>query len=553
MTTTDTYRNALALGSMLLEYRLDGVLGAGGFGMTYLCTDTHLDKRVAIKEYFPTDLALRTQDGSVVAVNTTADQDYRWGLERFIQEARTLAKFSHPHIVRVNRYFEANATGYMVMDYENGESLHQLLQREPMPGEVRVKQVVIPLLDGLQAVHDSGFLHRDIKPSNIFIRNGGSPVLLDFGAARTAASGSTRSLTAVLTPGYAPLEQYSGQGNQGPWSDIYAMAGVLYRVFTNENPPDAISRLRSDTVPATLAQLRGRVSDPAIRAMDWALALDETQRPPNVEVWKHALQGKTAVHRAFPAAAPAAAMTVDAARAARAPAPDAPTRRTTAPPARRRATPAVSRPSRWRWVGIALVLVVAIAASRSWYRQREEKSLAETASVRTIAAEQATAQATPDTRSVEARAAQLREQALRTDERDAARRAAERAAALRPFEQTRNASAAAPTAPASPKATGEHSAAVPETQKEQSIPAAQRPQAPAYGAAPESPIGDPFERKLHLDFRHMDANRDGYLTADEVRGRGRIEFDFSRLDRNRDGRLTLQEFLALKSFGPSPR
>ena len=118
MSATATYRNALSMGAMLLEYRLESVLGAGGFGMTYLCTDINLDKHVAIKEYFPSDLALRALDGSVVAVNTESDQSYQWGLERFIQEARTLAKFGHPHIVRVHRYFEANSTGYLVMDYE---------------------------------------------------------------------------------------------------------------------------------------------------------------------------------------------------------------------------------------------------------------------------------------------------------------------------------------------------------------------------------------------------------------------------------------------------
>ena len=270
------------MGAMLLEYRLESVLGVGGFGMTYLCTDTNLDKRVAIKEYFPSDLALREPNGGVVAINTQSDQGYQWGLDRFIQEARTLAKFSHPHIVRVLRYFEANATGYMVMDYEDGESLNQLFKTEPLPNEARLKELIFPLLEGLQAVHETGFLHRDIKPANIFIRTNRSPVLLDFGAARQAVSGSTKSLTAVLTPGYAPLEQYSGQGNQGPWSDIYAMAGVLYRAYTSENPPDAVSRLKNDSVPAKLAQLKGRVSAPALHAVQWALALDEKQRPASV-------------------------------------------------------------------------------------------------------------------------------------------------------------------------------------------------------------------------------------------------------------------------------
>ena len=128
MPVPTTYQNALPLASMLLEYRLESVLGAGAFGMTYLARDTHLDKQVAIKEYLPTDLAVRALDGSVVPITTDHGYNYQWGLDRFIQEARTLAKFSHPNIVRVNRYFEANGTGYMVMDYEQGVSLAQLLR-----------------------------------------------------------------------------------------------------------------------------------------------------------------------------------------------------------------------------------------------------------------------------------------------------------------------------------------------------------------------------------------------------------------------------------------
>ena len=255
------YRNALGMGTTLSEYQLKSVLGVGGFGMTYLAWDANLEKHVAIKEYLPGDLALRALDGSVVPVSTDHQYDYQWGLERFIIEARTLARFSHPHIVRVNRYFEANGTGYMVMDYEEGESLSQWLKRAPLPPETELRRILLPLLDGLAAVHAAQFLHRDIKPSNIFIRANGSPVLLDFGAAR-ATGGGTRSLTAVLTPGYAPLEQYATDGKQGPWSDIYAMGGVLYRAVTDRNPPDAVSRLHNDAVKAGLAAAQGRYSAP---------------------------------------------------------------------------------------------------------------------------------------------------------------------------------------------------------------------------------------------------------------------------------------------------
>jgi serine/threonine protein kinase len=356
-----TYRNALPLGSLLLEYRLEAVLGAGGFGMTYLGRDTHLEKLVAIKEYLPTDLVVRALDGSILPITGELKGEFEWGLDRFIQEARTLARFSHPHIVRVNRYFQANGTGYMVMDYEKGESLFQMLKRGVQPDEAALKGILMPLLDGLQAVHSEGFLHRDIKPSNIFVRESGSPVLIDFGAARQSVSGATRSLTSVLTPGYAPLEQYSRDGHQGPWSDIYAMAGVIYRVLVSENPPDAVSRMKGDTVPGKLAAARGRVSGPFLRAVEWALALDEKERPQSVQEWKPALAGTTA--------APDVAMLSLQ---------SAPTVISSPPPSKPRPAepaPGESR-SGWRWVGIAAVLLLAVLAVSAWMKQRAAQTAA---------------------------------------------------------------------------------------------------------------------------------------------------------------------------------
>jgi serine/threonine protein kinase len=307
-----------------------------------------------------------------VPITTELQHDYQWGLERFILEARTLAKFSHPHIVRVNRYFEANGTGYMVMDYEKGESLNQMLKRGLQPDEARLKSILMPLLDGLEAVHATGFLHRDIKPSNIFVRESGSPVLIDFGAARHAIGGVTKSLTSVLTPGYAPLEQYSSNGHQGPWSDIYAMAGVLYRALVNDNPPDAVSRMKGDTLPGKLALARGRVSEPFLRAIEWALALDEKQRPQSIPDWKRALQGQ--------AAAPATTRWVP--QSAPTVVPAQPLPKTQPAPAARRSVPQSPEKSGsgWRWVGIAAVLLVAVLAVSAWNKQRSAQTLAPGAS-----------------------------------------------------------------------------------------------------------------------------------------------------------------------------
>ena len=291
--TNQVFRNGLPMQAMLQEYRIEQVLGAGGFGITYRALDTNLDKDVAIKEYLPGELAMRAPDGNVVPQATSHETGYKWGIERFLLEARTLAKFSHPHIVRVLRYFEANSTAYMVMDYEKGDPLKTLLQLDPQPPEEKLKALLAPLLEGLSAVHAVGFLHRDIKPDNIFIRANGTPVLIDFGAARQAMGGETKSLTSILTPGYAPLEQYSGEGKQGPWTDLYAMGGVLYRAVADKNPPDAVSRIRGDSlatgVGAGLAAARGKYSEPFLRAIEWALTLDEKRRPQSVEQWKPAV------------------------------------------------------------------------------------------------------------------------------------------------------------------------------------------------------------------------------------------------------------------------
>ena len=321
---------------MLHEYRVDQVLGVGGFGITYLGHDTHLDKPVAIKEYLPGELATRA-DGAVVPLSAEREADYRWGLERFLLEARTLAKFSHANIVRVLRYFEANGTAYMVMDYERGESLKSMLQHGPPP-EALLKKLAAPLLDGLAQVHAGGFLHRDIKPENIIVRPGGEPVLIDFGAARNALGGTTRSLTAVLTPGYAPLEQYSGEGRQGPWTDLYAFAGVLYRAVTGQPPPDAVTRLKGDAVAAGLARVRMRYSEPFLRAVQWALSMDEKQRPQSVEQWKAAL---------LASGSPAPAAQDKTVRVERRP-------------------PEKKRRRRWPWLalGVLAVLVLVVLAAR---------------------------------------------------------------------------------------------------------------------------------------------------------------------------------------------
>jgi serine/threonine protein kinase len=286
------YRNSLPLDSMLLEYRLESILGAGGFGMTYLAYDTNIEKKVAIKEYLPVELAVRAPNGAIVPIHDGTEFNYKWGLDRFQEEARLLARFSHPNIVAVTRYFEANGTGYMVMNYESGASFSQLLKSVPQPDEPLLIGILMPLLEGLEAVHEAGFLHRDIKPSNIFIRDTGAPLLIDFGAARLAVSDATHTITSILTPGYAPLEQYSKDGNQGPWTDIYSLAAVMFRAVLGDNPPDVVTRLKQDGVLQSLITARERFSSGFLHGINRGMEVDEKKRPQSVPEWRAMFTGE---------------------------------------------------------------------------------------------------------------------------------------------------------------------------------------------------------------------------------------------------------------------
>jgi len=277
---------------MLMEYRLESVLGVGGFGITYLGRDTLLEKSVAIKEYFPSSAVSRGQDLQVTIATPDTKVEYELGLDRFLKEARTLAGFSHPHIVRVNRYFKDNGTGYMVMDYEEGESLKSWLRKSPNPPADVLKGLLAPLLDGIEKVHEAGFLHRDIKPDNIFVRKRGDPVLIDFGSARQALSGATHTLTTLVTPGYAPFEQYSAGADQGPYTDIYALGGVLFFATTGHNPPDAIGRMKGDSLPTLLAPAIVNYGPALVEAIEWAMMVDEKQRPQTVAEWREKIFGR---------------------------------------------------------------------------------------------------------------------------------------------------------------------------------------------------------------------------------------------------------------------
>lgn len=279
---------ALPAGHKVFEYRIEKMLGGGGFGITYLARDINLELPVAIKEYFPGELTTRAADLSVRVRVPEGEQQFLWGLERFLDEARALASFRHPNIARVLRYFRENGTAYIVMEYESGDPLKRWLARQPALDQAGLLRVIYPLMDGLEAVHKLDFLHRDIKPDNIYIRADGSPVLLDFGAARRYTGG--RDLTNIVSPGFAPFEQYHSKGNQGPWTDIYSLGAVMYWMATGQKPLESAARIQEDAMQKAVDIGDTAVFGAALlRAIDWALSPNEARRPQNVAELRQAL------------------------------------------------------------------------------------------------------------------------------------------------------------------------------------------------------------------------------------------------------------------------
>ena len=293
--TEPAYPDALPALTRLHWYVLERVLGQGAFGITYLAKDTNLDQRVAIKEYLPIDVATRMDDATVRSRTEESRDRYRWGLERFIEEARTLARFDHPNIVRVLSVFEFNNTAYMVMRFEEGGTLAALLNRRGTLTEPELLRILLAILNGLELVHNAGFIHRDIKPDNIHIGADGRPVLLDFGSARQAL-GSSHSLTILVAPGYAPFEQYySDASSQGPWTDIYGLGATCYRAICGRPPLDAVSRSKGILgstqevmVPASVVGA-GHYSGRLLAAIDHALAFAEKDRPQSIADWRREL------------------------------------------------------------------------------------------------------------------------------------------------------------------------------------------------------------------------------------------------------------------------
>jgi Protein kinase domain len=283
--------NAILDGS----YRIARVVGSGGFGITYEAKDLSLGTTVALKEYYPVEFGDRDSTMCVRPRLAKHERIFEWGRANFLEEARTLARFEHPSIVRVSRIFEANATAYMVMRFERGRSLETwLASLGRPPTQEELDSIVAPILDALEMLHAQNFVHRDIAPDNIIVRADSTPVLLDFGAARRAVAEATRALTGVIKAGYSPHEQYTSNGRlQGPWSDLYALGGTLYRAVTGQPPEEATLRVGDDRMPSAVKAANGDYRPRFLAAIDACLEVRPSARPQSVPQLRAMLLGQS--------------------------------------------------------------------------------------------------------------------------------------------------------------------------------------------------------------------------------------------------------------------
>jgi serine/threonine protein kinase len=284
----------LAPGTKVDQYVVSGLLGRGGFGITYLVHDEALQKDFALKEFFPEDLVVRDGTGIRFTAKPHSESDYRWGLKKFYDEARLLAQFSHSNIVSVRRVFEQNNTAYMLLDFVRGSTLEKWLQGLDSPAtQEELDLIATPLLSALELVHANRAWHLDISPDNVMIRaSDGAPILLDFGASRFEIKQHSQLVSAlVFKSGYSAPEQYTSNADRyGPWTDIYAFAATLYRAISNTRPIEATSRQLTDELRPASVVGKGRYRDRFLKAVDWGLKLPPQDRPQSVREWRKELQ-----------------------------------------------------------------------------------------------------------------------------------------------------------------------------------------------------------------------------------------------------------------------
>ncbi|MDR7268687.1 serine/threonine protein kinase [Pelomonas saccharophila] len=277
--------HTLPPGTRIHDYRIDRVLGEGGFGIVYLATDVALERQVAVKEYLPSSMAARAGKGLTVLVKSAEHAEtFAIGLRSFVNEAKLLARFDHPALLKVHQFWEENGTAYMAMPYYQGQTLKESLrQLGRLPTEKEVRAWLMPLLDALEVLHNEHCYHRDIAPDNILLTDHG-PLLLDFGAARRVIGDLTHALTAMLKPGFAPIEQYGDMPGvtQGPWTDIFALASVLYAAISGKRTVASVERLLNDQLQPLSTVAAGRCGNAFLSAIDRALAIHPKDRPQSI-------------------------------------------------------------------------------------------------------------------------------------------------------------------------------------------------------------------------------------------------------------------------------
>jgi serine/threonine protein kinase len=308
--------HTLPLGTRLRDYEITGLIGEGGFGIVYLAWDHSLQRKVAIKEYMPSSMAARVAGSSAIIVKSERHLDtFKAGLKSFVNEARLLARFDHPSLVKVYRFWEENGTAYMVMPYYEGPTLKAALaDLGHVPSEAEIRAWLKPILNALTVMHAAQCYHRDIAPDNILLTPRG-PLLLDFGAARRVIGDMTHAITVVLKPGYAPIEQYGDVASmtQGAWTDLYALACVVYFAITGKTPTSSVERLMDDRLEPLAVTLAGRYSPAFLRAIDAALAVRPGDRPQDDRQFRALLDADLPA----PFAATSASMALDDAPASR--------------------------------------------------------------------------------------------------------------------------------------------------------------------------------------------------------------------------------------------
>jgi predicted Ser/Thr protein kinase len=277
---------------MLFDFKVERVIGEGGFSVVYLALDQSLQRRIAIKEYLPRDVAYRRDDGTVCARSAKHQEAFEAGREGFLEEARLLAKFEHPALIRVIRYWEANGTAYIATFYYPGVTLRELLKKDRSSvSESSLKALLGPLLDAVEMLHAKQCFHRDIAPDNIIVQPNGRPVLLDFGAARRIIGDMTHALTAVIKPGYAPLEQYADEGGlvQGPWTDVYGFAALLYWAIVGSPPAASVARAIKDSLVPLERDPPAGYGVGFLRAIDRGLSVRPEDRPQSIAEFRDEL------------------------------------------------------------------------------------------------------------------------------------------------------------------------------------------------------------------------------------------------------------------------